>query len=1353
MASPASPEPPVSPFSSEFGGAYSLHQRPFAGPLQRRLGSFSKGVAGEENTPYSLRVFRSFSFSPREEKEAKLERTEPKAVGGYEFHTKLFDFYAAPRVEVEKRKAEGGYEFHTKLSDFYSSPRVEVVKEKFEGGYDFLDRLSKFYGAESSRKESPEGGYHFHDRLSKFYSVESAPQARQEGGYDFLKKLASIYTTPASSSTQPEGGYEFLKKLSNVYAMPSSSSKHPEGGYDFLTKLSDFYGSGDSSSQQREGGYEFLTKLSGFYGTGNSSFQQPEGGYEFLTKLSDFYENNVKSPPLTILSYNSSSLPFGQDVELASIKGQTYSTSQVLVQQVAYALSDKIFAYSPESFDLDLALKHWIGKQEKNAFGFVPGVQSMETRAGAGALALGYMFSRDFDLEKRNIPQTVIASTASLAYMRLSLEQLSLLHALANPFVAHVAAVDYSSSGLVTDYTSALSIVDELGLGLVASASANETQHMSLFATLLAKLLPAIHIYDGVTASRQTAPLSSVLDQGKLQSVYDTVTRSLSRDSVTKYTTNEGRLVKLLAAFNKELGTDYRLFEYAGHSSPENVLVVFGSIEASVSRNIVEHLAKNGEKLGVINVRAYRPFVEEEFLKSLPESVKRIGVLGQVENDLVTADKNQHSALYQDVLAALTFLWGRKIAVKDLKYSRSEVWTESKILAQFETLADKTISIDEAAEGPDVKYYRLWDTEGSSSSSAALALGQILSSGLLPRHFSTSTGHDNLVQGGAIRTDLRASDSPSTPPPVPGLADFAIVGDEKLLAEFDVLTTLKEGGSLLLKLPGAKNEDLEKKISVGLRQGIASKGVKLFILDPSASERVAEDPTLESLLTQIAFLHLNGLDLSSQTIEIIAKVNGNAQTIQALVEELDIALRQFDVPESWATVDHEVEKVTLQKDIAINSFSRFERVDPEPPTELSNWIAAAKGLVFKEAYSTRTALRPDVGIKTSVVHVKEHRRLTPLTYGRNIFHIEFDLGDSGLTYNIGEALGIHAENDASEVTEFITWYGLDPSAIVSVPSREDSDVLESRTVYQSLMQNIDIFGRPPKRFYEALSSFATNAEEKKNLLALGGPEGATEFKRRAEVDTITFADVLQEFPSAHPSFHDLVRIVSPMKRREYSIASSQHAQPNSVSLLIVTLGWVDPRGRDRFGQATRYLNALPIGAPVTVSVKPSVMKLPPTTTAPIIMAGLGTGLAPFRAFVQERAYQRDILKQEIGAVMLYLGSRHQREEYLYGEEWEAYLDAGVMTHLGAAFSRDQNYKIYIQDRMRQSMDELREIYLRQEGAFYLCGPTWPVPDVTEVLQEVVEVEEMSKGKEKKKIDSRRAIEILKEEGRYVLEVY
>jgi sulfite reductase (NADPH) flavoprotein alpha-component len=1057
----------------------------------------------------------------------------------------------------------------------------------------------------------------------------------------------------------------------------------------------------------------------------------------------------------------SSSLPFGQDIAFESISGPTYLTAQTLVQQVAYALSDKIFAYSAETFDLDVAVKYWEGQGAENAFGYQTRVISLETRTGAGAIALGYMFSKDFDLKKRHIPQSIVASSATLSFLRPALDQLSLLYSVANPLVAHIAAVDYtaeSSAGLVTDYVSSLTLAEDLGLALVCSPSLFEAQHMSLFATLLSSVLPTIHTYDGISVGRETARLVDTLDQSRLYNSYQTVLKAVSEVD-KKHSDHAGRVVRLLEAFNDEFGEDYKLFDYYGHEEPESVLVVFGTVEASLTAQIANALAKDGDRLGVINVRVYRPFVEEAFVEVLPKSTKNVAVLGQVKDETAVFDGAEYSRLYSDVLAAIQFAFDRDVQVIDIKYSREQVWTPSNILDVFQQIygektSEEVRSYVDILNTADVKQYTFWDLGDSPAVAVPLAIGKLFSVDSSKNVFLRS-GHDNLIRGGVVRTDIRNADYTIEAPYSVEQADVAFIGDEALFEEFDILNSVKCDSSILVKLPGVKDEDIEKKLSATLRKTLVGKDIELFVLDPTLSESVAQDPALETYLTQLAFLKIAREDLLTTGLSKLATINGCSGVLEKLVGELDTALREIECPVEWATAGEEVRHIQLPSDLNVNGFVAYDRIEPEPPTLLRSWQVAAKGLAFKEAYGTESAVRPDLGIKTAIAHVKEHRRLTPVTYDRNIFHIEFDLGTTGLKYAIGEALGIHAENDKAEVEEFIKWYGLNPEEVVEVPSREDPDVLVNRTVYQSLLQNIDVFGRPPKRFYESLAEFAEDEKEKKELMTLAGGEGAAEFKRRAEVDTITYADVLLEFPSAHPSFHDIVRIVNPMKRREYSIASSQHVTPTSVSLLIVTVNWVDPKGRDRFGQATRYLNSLKVGAPVTVSVKPSVMKLPPKTTAPIIMAGLGTGLAPFRAFVQERAYQKQ-QGHEIGEVLLYMGSRHQREEYLYGEEWEAYQDAGIITLLGRAFSRDQPQKIYIQDRMRQTLSDIRKAYLQNEGSFYLCGPTWPVPDVTEVLQEAIEEEYKNKTRDEvkpKKVDSRREIETLKEDGRYVLEVY
>ncbi|KAJ9200329.1 hypothetical protein DTO166G4_3330 [Paecilomyces variotii] len=1037
---------------------------------------------------------------------------------------------------------------------------------------------------------------------------------------------------------------------------------------------------------------------------------------------------------------------------LSTLVGPTYATAQTLIQQVAYALSDKLFSYSPESFDLDAAIREWSARKEKNSNGESPAVQTMETRQGAGSIALGYLFSPDFDLKKRHVPQGIVASSATLPYLRSALEQLSLLYSVASPVAAHVAAVDYAGEdGLVSDYVTALALAEELGLGLVSSASAHEAQHMALFTTLLASVLPSIHIYDGVRVGRETTRVIDVLNQTSLTRTHETVLKQQA-DARNKHLDNQGKALSILQSLNAELGTDYGLFEYHGHPEATSVLVAFGTVEASLTAQIAEHLSKNGARVGVVNVRVYRPFVEEEFLRVLPQSVKTIGVLGQVRDDQSVQEEGVHSALYEDVLATVAFAADRPHAptVVEIKYSRSQRWTLVNAAAAFQRVADKPILQDtqeqalQLLDPAHVQEYIFWDLDDSVSGHAAVKFGEALATDSAS-NVTTSTVYDNLVQGGVVRVDIRKSSKALDTPYAVNTADVAYVGDVKILADVNVLASIKDNGKIIVRAPGVKDDELEKKLPAAFRQELAQRGISLYIVDSSATE----DASLEPLILQTAFLRVAEPSAEASGIQKLSKVVGDAATVEKVSNDLHKMLRQIEVPESWTNVEDAATAPSLPTDVTANSFVPFDKNEVEPPSLLKDWKTAAKGLAFKEAYGTKAALRPDLAAKTFTVHVKENRRLTPVTYDRNIFHIEFDLGDSGLTYDIGEALGVHAENDSESVMEFIKFYGLNPEEIVEVPNREDESVLENRTVYQALMQNVDIFGRPPKRFYEALAEFATDEKEKKELLTLGGPEGAEEFKRRAEVDTVTYADILLEFPSAHPAFHDIVRIVSPMKRREYSIASCQKVTPTSVALMIVVVNWVDPNGRDRFGQATRYLKDLKPGTPVTVSVKSSVMKLPPKSTQPLIMAGLGTGLAPFRAFVQHRAMEKAQGK-EVGAVLLYMGSRHQREEYCYGEEWEAYQAAGVITVLGRAFSRDQPEKIYIQDRMRQTLPEIIQAYIRDDGAFYLCGPTWPVPDVTAVLEEAITTEAQANGK---RVEARKEIEKLKDQERYVLEVY
>ncbi|KAI5290022.1 hypothetical protein KEM54_002644, partial [Ascosphaera aggregata] len=843
-----------------------------------------------------------------------------------------------------------------------------------------------------------------------------------------------------------------------------------------------------------------------------------------------------------------------------SIGGPTYVTAQTLVQQVSYALSDKLFTYSPETFDLDTAVRQWSSVGEHNANGYTTSVQPMQARQGAGTIALGYIFSQDFDLKKRHIPQSIIASSAALQCLRPALEQLTLLYSVANPFVAHISAVDYKGGNeghLVTDYHAALRLSEDLGLGLVVAFSTHESQHMALFSTLLAKVLPTMHIYDGIKIGRESTRVIDVLSQARLKALATSVYKGLE-GTAQKHLDVEGKVLSLLQTFNDELGTDYRPFEYHGHPEATSVLVTFGTVESILTAQIAHVLEKAGNKVGVINVRIYRPFIEDEFLKALPFSAKTIGVLGQVASDLDVQEEGTHSPLYEDVLA--TVLFGRIGNVPkciELKYSTSRIWTPEIIWGAFQSIFPEVLPKVTHLVDDNTQQYTFWDLDDSASPTAVIAVAKALAKDAA-KNVTSTTSHDNLVLGGVVRTDIRRSAITLDAPYAIGAADVAYVGSVKILSEIDVLASVRDGGTVLLNAPGVRDDELEWKTPAVFRRVLFDRKISLHLLDTSSAQ--SPDALIANLKT--LFVHIILPELYKDKI---TGLFGEDSGVTAALADYENILRKFEIPEAWSTIEEgliDQAEIKISHDIRPTSFVPFDKADDEEaPSQLDNWQKVAKFLVFREAYDTKLALRPDLSVKTYTIHVSGNKRLTPESYERNIFHIEFDLGDSGLTYDIGEALGIHAENDPEQIEEFIKFYGVDPDAIVPVPSREDETVLELRTVYQALQYNIDIFGKPPKRFYEALAEYAADEKEKAKLQHLGSQDGTAEVKKRTEVDFLTFADVLQEFPSAHPTFTDLIRIVNPIKRREYSIASCQKVTPSSVALMIVVVDWVDSKGR------------------------------------------------------------------------------------------------------------------------------------------------------------------------------------------------
>lgn len=1026
-----------------------------------------------------------------------------------------------------------------------------------------------------------------------------------------------------------------------------------------------------------------------------------------------------------------STAPFGLPLDPYQVKGKILNSVYSLITGTTYLLNDKIFNYNlPTSAD-ENPLAIWSVLNRKNLQNVVPTVYNLDTTNGAGNVLIGY-------LNNSSSSAAVLATSATLNHIAPVLLAQNDIHQTL-PISIQLATVEYdfTKGELVSNYAAALTTAKNLRLPVLTSTNGVEAQYFSIVSTVLAKLSVAnIHLFNGLSAIRTHQTINHALSADEIKNVSEKLLNALTGEISSVLP--QQRISFALGKLNEIVNTSFGSFKYHGSKDADHVFVVYSTEESIVS--LFEKIDSFSPTSGAIIVKSPAAFDSAKFNSLISSAVKKITVVSESLNDSV-------SALRLDVQAALFFEGNFSVEIVDVLFNT----TLSS--AKFEEIVNSSVSLSHD-KGSSFRFI-LNDNSQFRIVPAKLAHALSLVENLDVKFRPI---FDNSVNAGLFQVDVTTGVDYSEK------FDLILIEDSKILNTVDVYTNLKSNGTLLV-LNGSESafdaeKFIEKSLSIETKKILASKKLDLKVLDLNVIGDVeATQGRTQSIAIQTAFWNVIDpqLDPHAVTTKILQAFGSEAELLASVIADQiettkTTAFKDIKFSDEWSKLeaeDEDEDKVyTTLRDTAFGPNPREAFID-ELNVKIEQKFDLAKKLMFKEAYGTSTSLRPDLPIKNFVVKVKENKRLTPDNYSRNIFHIEFDVSGTGLTYNIGEALGIHGRNSEELVEEFITSYGLNGDDIVEVSSKEDHHILEVRTLRQSLIENIDLFGKPGKRFYESLVEFTENADEKKKLEELVSPSGAELFKKFQDEEFYTFADVFEVFKSARPSAQDLVQLIPVLKRREYSIASSQKLHPNEVHLLVVVVDWVDAKGRTRYGQCSKYLSDLSVGQELVVSVKPSIMKLPPLTTQPIVMAGLGTGLAPFKAFIEERQYQLEH-GAEIGEIYLYLGSRHKKEEYLYGEYWEAYMDADVLTHLGAAFSRDQVQKIYIQDKIRENLVVLTELIAEKNGYFYLCGPTWPVPDISACLQDILEADAKKKGIT---IDSVKAVEDMKEEGRYVLEVY
>ncbi|MDZ4812225.1 MAG: assimilatory sulfite reductase (NADPH) flavoprotein subunit [Pseudomonadota bacterium] len=361
--------------------------------------------------------------------------------------------------------------------------------------------------------------------------------------------------------------------------------------------------------------------------------------------------------------------------------------------------------------------------------------------------------------------------------------------------------------------------------------------------------------------------------------------------------------------------------------------------------------------------------------------------------------------------------------------------------------------------------------------------------------------------------------------------------------------------------------------------------------------------------------------------------------------------------------------------------------------------------------------------------VLANQRITARDSAKDVRHIELSLAESGISYEPGDALGVWPENSAQSVQAVLSASRLQPEAAVTVGEH-------TRPLGEWLQREREI-GKLSRPFLQKLAERSGSAELQ-HLLAAEQRAGLSSF-----LSTHRILDVLR----AHPTGWDatsLVTALGPLAPRLYSIASSRKQVDDEVHLTVATIAW-EAHGSTHHGVASDWLSTRTAEQDkVRVYIEPNTrFRLPANPETDLIMIGPGTGVAPFRAFVQERA--------AIGATgrhWLFFGNQHFSSQFLYQVEWQEALKRGQLQRLDLAFSRDQAEKIYVQDRLRQ---QARALYAwLQNGAHvYVCGDaTNMAGDVHRALVDVIE-HERGGGRE----DAEAYLAELDSAHRYLRDVY
>jgi sulfite reductase (NADPH) flavoprotein alpha-component len=417
----------------------------------------------------------------------------------------------------------------------------------------------------------------------------------------------------------------------------------------------------------------------------------------------------------------------------------------------------------------------------------------------------------------------------------------------------------------------------------------------------------------------------------------------------------------------------------------------------------------------------------------------------------------------------------------------------------------------------------------------------------------------------------------------------------------------------------------------------------------------------------------------------------------------------------------------------------FDRVDCDVDFEAAaeEWISEVVPLMADGASTVAVVDTAPQASKSAYnrknpfpAKMRVNRIVTSLDSSKETRHYEISIAGSDLSYEAGDALCVIPSNCPELVANII-------KALGCTGSEQEPVASELMSLSNALQSHFEI-KLPSKELVEEIAK-RSGDQELNNILSSGDKDQLSNYLWGR--DTL---DLLLQFPNAEFSAAEFIALLKPLQHRAYSISSSGKAHPDTVHLTVASVRY-DAHGRDHKGVCSTYLADL-VGEETDVRVfftPNNNFRVPNDNSLPMIMVGPGTGIAPFRAFLQEREFRK-----ANGKNWLLFGDRNASTDFIYREEIEAMQSSGLLTRLDLAFSRDQEEKIYVQDRMKQSGAELWA-WLEQGGYFFVCGDAYRMAkDVDKALHEVIQ-----QHGNKTLLEAVDYVNQLKKDKRYVRDVY